>query len=66
MGTYGNFNGVLREWKLGNLTEAQAIGQILQLLEELEKRVTELEKIINPAPAKTALNNGGQEKPISS
>ena len=48
MGTYGNFNGVLREWKLGNLTEAQAIGQILQLLEDLEKRVIELEQVIKP------------------
>ncbi len=45
MGTYGNFNLVMREWKLGNITEAQAIGQILQLLEELEKRVAELERL---------------------
>jgi len=48
MGTYGNFNLVMREWKLGNITEAQAIGQILQLLEELEKRVAELERITKP------------------
>ena len=48
MGTYGNFNLVMREWKLGNITEAQAIGQILQLLEELEKRVAELERLTKP------------------
>ncbi|MBI5052760.1 MAG: hypothetical protein HZC38_01785 [Chloroflexi bacterium] len=51
MGTYGNFNLVMREWKLGNITEAQAIGQILQLLEELEKRVAELERITKPPRA---------------
>lgn len=48
MGTYGNFNLVMREWKLGNITEAQAIGQILQLLEDLEKRVAELERLARP------------------
>ena len=57
MGTYGNFNLVMREWKLGNITEAQAIGQILQLLEELEKRVAELERLTAPPkPAKPIKN----------
>ena len=50
MGTYG-LEGVLREWQTGNLTTEQAIGQILLLLQELERRVAELEKIINPPPA---------------
>ena len=51
MGTYG-LEGVLREWQTGNLTTEQAVGQILLLLQDLERRVAELEKIINPPPAK--------------
>ena len=49
MGTYG-LEGVLRAWQTGNLTTEQAIGQILLLLQELERRVAELEKSINPPP----------------
>lgn len=49
MGTYG-LSGVLAAWKLGSLTTEQAVGQILQLLEELEGRVRELERR-QPAPA---------------
>ena len=62
MGTYGNFNLVMHEWKLGNITEAQAIGQILQLLEELEKRVAELERITKPPKIEKETNgNKGKE-----
>lgn len=42
MGTYG-IDGVLRAWMTEQLTAEQAVGQILQLLQELEKRVTTLE-----------------------
>ena len=47
MGTYG-LDGVLTAWKAGKLTTEQAVGQILQLLEELEQRVTKVEMVINP------------------
>ena len=47
MGTYG-LDGVLTAWKAGKLTTEQAVGQILQLLEELEQRVTKVETVINP------------------
>lgn len=43
MGTYG-LSGVLSAWKLGSLSTEQAVGQILQLLEELDGRVGELER----------------------
>lgn len=43
MGTYG-LDGVLAAWKIGTLTTEQAVGQILQLLQELEGRVSELER----------------------
>jgi hypothetical protein len=50
MGTYG-LEGVLLAWKTGKLTTEQAVGQILQLLQELERRVTKLEQLISPPPS---------------
>ena len=47
MGTYG-LDGVLTAWKTGKLTTEQAVGQILQLLEELEERLVKVETVINP------------------
>ena len=47
MGTYG-LDGVLAAWKIGTLTTEQAVGQILQLLQELEGRVGELERRNQP------------------
>ena len=44
MGTYG-LAGVLTAWKTGDLTSEQAVGQILQLLQELEQRVAALERL---------------------
>ena len=38
MGTCG-LEGVIQAWKRGDLTTEQAIGQILLLLQELEKRI---------------------------
>ncbi len=43
MGTCG-YDGVLSAWKTGQLTTEQAVGQLLQLLRELESRVAELER----------------------
>lgn len=53
MGTYG-LDGVLLGWKNGTLTTEQAVGQILQLLEQLDDRVKELERasIVPKAPVK--------------
>jgi hypothetical protein len=48
MGTYG-LDGVLTEWKQGTLTTEQAVGQILQLLKELDDRLTELEALAYPS-----------------
>lgn len=47
MGTYG-LDGVLIAWKTGKLTTEQAVGQILQLLQELEERLAKVETVINP------------------
>ena len=47
MGTYG-LDGVLIAWKTGKLTTEQAVGQMLQLLQEIEQRVTKLEQVANP------------------
>lgn len=54
MGTYG-LEGVLSAWKVGKLTTEQAVGQILQLLLELDGRLAELERRVNPPrpPANT-------------
>ncbi len=43
MGTCG-LEGVLTMWKAGKLTNEQAIGQMLQLLEIIERRLGELER----------------------
>jgi len=42
MGTYG-LDGVITAWGQGKLTTEQAVGQILLLLQELEKRVKSAE-----------------------
>jgi hypothetical protein len=47
MGTYG-LEGVLSAWKVGKLTTEQAVGQILQLLDEIEKRLAKLEQAAAP------------------
>ena len=44
MGTYG-LEGVLSAWKTGKLTTEQAVGQILQLLQELDQRLVTLERL---------------------
>lgn len=59
MGTYG-LEGVLAAWKQGNITTEQAVGQILQLLKELDDRLTELEAMVypsRPAVKKPTQNN---------
>jgi len=43
MGTY-SLEGILLAWKTEKLTTEQAIGQILQLLQDLERRVGTLEQ----------------------
>jgi len=35
---------IMRRWRLGELTAEQAIGQILQLIQTLSKRVSVLEQ----------------------
>jgi hypothetical protein len=42
MGTCG-LEGVIRAWERGDLTTEQAIGQILLLLQELDKRIKSME-----------------------
>jgi hypothetical protein len=57
MGTYG-LSGVLSAWKIGSLTTEQAVGQILQLLEELDSRVGVLERnppTLAPLPPPTSI-----------
>ena len=43
MGTYG-LRSVIQMWELEQLTTEQAVGQILQLIAEIEKRVGDLER----------------------
>ena len=43
MGTYG-LQGVMIRWEAGKLSNEQAIGQMLQLLEIIERRLCELER----------------------
>jgi hypothetical protein len=47
MGTYG-LQEVIRRWGRGQLTPEQAIGQILLLLAELDKRLQKLERRREP------------------
>jgi len=50
MGTYG-LDGVLLAWKQGKMTTEQAVGQMLQLLKELDGRLAELEAMVYPSRA---------------
>ena len=43
MSTYG-LKGVIERWAAGKLTNEQAIGQMLQLMEVMELRLNELER----------------------
>lgn len=47
MGTYG-LDGVLTAWMQGSLTTEQAVGQMLQLMKQLDERLRELERIAYP------------------
>jgi len=47
MGTY-SLEGLLTAWKTERLTTEQAVGQILLLLQILERRISELELRLNP------------------
>jgi hypothetical protein len=42
VGTYP-LETIIREWKTGKLTAEQTIGQILLLIQDLQKRLAELE-----------------------
>jgi hypothetical protein len=52
MGTYG-LQEVIRRWGRGQLTPEQAIGQILLLLAELDKRLQELERRRESSPKRS-------------
>ncbi len=54
--TYG-LDGVLRLWEVGKLTTEQVIGQMLLLLQQMDKRLQELE---NLADARRAAERGGE------
>lgn len=43
MGHYG-LDGIILAWKKGTLTTEQAIGQILLLLQEFDRRLSRLEE----------------------
>ena len=47
MGTYG-LEGVLAAWKQGTLTTEQAVGQILQLIKQMDERLIEIERLTKP------------------
>jgi len=49
MGTY-SMEGLLTAWKTEKLTTEQAVGQVLLLLQILERRVAELEARLSPPP----------------
>lgn len=62
MGTHG-LDGVLLAWRQGAMTSEQAIGQILQLLQQMEVRLRELERVTTVSgpslkPAKRKQGNG--------
>ena len=49
MATY-SLDIILRRWALNQLTTEQAIGQILQILHDLESRLKRLEQRTAPQP----------------
>jgi hypothetical protein len=57
MGTYG-WQEVIRRWGLDQLTTEQAIGQILLLLAELDKRLQKLERKRDSPPKRSPRKTG--------
>jgi hypothetical protein len=53
---------VIRMWELGELTTEQAIGQILMLIQERDKRLRELEGRVSAL--RKALNGGGESRSL--
>jgi hypothetical protein len=51
---------VIRLWRVGKLTVEQAIGQILQLVQERDKRLQELEGRVSAL--RQAMNGEGERK----
>jgi len=43
VGSY-SYDEIMKRWRMGNLTAEQAVGQILQLIRNLSKRVSVLEQ----------------------
>lgn len=61
------FDELLRLWAQGKLTTEQAVGQILQHVQELQKRVGQLEQRISavkesPAPGKSKVQRRRTQK----
>ncbi len=63
---------VIQKWDVGKLTTEQAIGQILQLIQERDKRLQELEgrvsalrQALNGERAHRTGHTPGRQKPVS-
>lgn len=62
MGTYG-LDGVILAWRQGALTTEQAVGQMLQIMQQMEERLREVERGLNtPKPPATPLAHKRRNK----
>lgn len=61
MGTYG-LQTIVEFWELEKLTPEQAIGQLLQLMIELDERLSELEKRVRINERKARRASGGNSR----
>ena len=59
MGMY-TFEEIIKRWKIGDLTAEQAIGQLLLIMQEMNKRIGQMEKTV--FERSTAKASGGSDK----
>lgn len=63
MGTY-SLEHIIQEWGKSKLTEEQAIGQVLLLIQAIHERLERIEAQISPRPHPQGRHNNATGNPV--